>query len=179
MKNLPMFIIAGMPSVLPSDMQTVFRLNEGTIARVQSISFFLVCLIAATLAVWQLWNFIAKDSNLLPRISFARSCCMVVLWGSLFVIVLTMISGARELLTPGAWKKNGFTYTLEERDGSSVEIKKSAGNDGNRESTALCRQSALALVADTSPRRTSKLDSVASSDFHSAISRSKSFNASK
>ncbi|WP_261344159.1 hypothetical protein [Stieleria neptunia] len=24
-----------------------------------------------------------------------------------------MISGARELLTPGAWKQNGFTYELD------------------------------------------------------------------
>ena len=30
----------------------------------------------------------------------------------LFVIVLTMISGARELLTPGAWEQNGGTYEL-------------------------------------------------------------------
>jgi hypothetical protein len=32
----------------------------------------------------------------------------------LFVLVLTMISGARELMTPGAWRKQGFTYTLAE-----------------------------------------------------------------
>src|SRR5262249_15945744 len=37
----------------------------------------------------------------------------VVLWGLLFVVVLTMISGARELMTPGAWRKQGFTYKLE------------------------------------------------------------------
>ncbi len=121
MKTSAILLIAGMPSVLPDDLQTVFRLNEGAIARIQSISFFLVCLLAATLAVWQLWNSIAKDSNFLPRISFARACCMVVLWGSLFVIVLTMISGARELLTPGAWKKSGFTHTLEESDTSSTK----------------------------------------------------------
>src|SRR5262245_44535701 len=30
----------------------------------------------------------------------------------LFVLVLTMISGARELMTPGAWKKEGLTYKL-------------------------------------------------------------------
>jgi hypothetical protein len=37
---------------------------------------------------------------------------LVVLWGLLFVLVLTMISGARELLTPGAWEKQGATYRL-------------------------------------------------------------------
>ena len=40
----------------------------------------------------------------------------MVLWGLMFVIVLTMISGARELMTPGAWKKDGLTYQLNDRD---------------------------------------------------------------
>ncbi len=66
----------------------------------------------STIAVWGLWNFVARDSGWLPRISLARAICVVLLWGSLFVVVLTMISGARELLTPGAWQKNGVTYQL-------------------------------------------------------------------
>src|SRR6185369_14768900 len=37
---------------------------------------------------------------------------LVVLWGLLFIVVLTMISGARELMTPGAWRKQGWTYKL-------------------------------------------------------------------
>jgi hypothetical protein len=41
---------------------------------------------------------------------------LVALWGLLFVLVLTMISGARELMTPGAWRKQGLTYTLVEDD---------------------------------------------------------------
>lgn len=36
----------------------------------------------------------------------------MTVWGLLFVVVLTMISGARELLTPGAWEKVGVTYRL-------------------------------------------------------------------
>ena len=32
-------------------------------------------------------------------------------------IVLTMISGARELMTPGAWERNGVTYRLSESRG--------------------------------------------------------------
>jgi hypothetical protein len=39
---------------------------------------------------------------------------LVGLWGLLFLLVLTMISGARELMTPGAWKKDGVTYTLDD-----------------------------------------------------------------
>src|SRR5204863_9233574 len=38
-------------------------------------------------------------------------------WGLLFVIVLAMISGARELMTPGAWKRDGATYRLDTKSG--------------------------------------------------------------
>lgn len=106
-------LIAGMPSVLPEDVSTVLRLNEDAVARLQSISFFLFALMAATITVWALWNFVARDTKWLPKISFAKASCLVFLWSALFVIVLTMISGARELLTPGAWKKVGVTYTLD------------------------------------------------------------------
>ena len=37
---------------------------------------------------------------------------MVTLWGLAFILVLTMISGARELMTPGAWERSGATYKL-------------------------------------------------------------------
>ena len=47
-------------------------------------------------------------------LGYRRALSLVVLWGVLFVIVLTMISGARELMTPGAWKKQGWTYQLAE-----------------------------------------------------------------
>ena len=115
------FLIAGMPSVLPEDLETIFRLNESTSARLQSISFFLAGLLVATVAIWLLWNFIARDTKIVPRISLTRAACMVVLWGSLFVLVLTMISGARELLTPGAWKKSGYTYTLDQETQVTTE----------------------------------------------------------
>ncbi len=39
----------------------------------------------------------------------------------LCVVVLTMISGARELMTPGAWQKDGFTYSRTEPDGTAVD----------------------------------------------------------
>jgi hypothetical protein len=48
----------------------------------------------------------------MPRLNLARAACLTLLISSLFVVVLTMISGARELLTPGAWEKDGATYTL-------------------------------------------------------------------
>lgn len=61
-----------------------------------------------------LWNYVARDFAGWPRLTYGKVLAGVVLWGLLFVLVLTMISGARELMTPGAWKKQGFTYKLAE-----------------------------------------------------------------
>ena len=109
-----------MPSPLPDKWPEFFSqhvpLTEMTSARLQSISFFLIGIAISTIFVRYLWNVMANDSNWLPRISLVKSFVMILLWGSLFIVVLTMISGARELLTPGAWKKNGITYTLESKD---------------------------------------------------------------
>ena len=105
-------VVAGMPGALPEDIDTVMRLSGSAEARLQSISFFLTVVLVASLVVKLLWNAIAKDSKWLPHLSWTKAVAVVLLWSSLFVLVLTMVSGARELLTPGAWKKDGITYTL-------------------------------------------------------------------
>ena len=48
----------------------------------------------------------------LPKLNFWRALGLTVLWGLLFMVVLTMISGGRELMTPGAWDRQGATYKL-------------------------------------------------------------------
>jgi hypothetical protein len=92
--------------------------------RLESISFFLaVFLISSGILCW-LWNWIRADFSKLPRLTYPKACGIVGLWGLLFVIVLTMISGARELMTPGAWEKDGATYRLrggENSDNSPVD----------------------------------------------------------
>jgi hypothetical protein len=103
---------AGMPAVLPSDLPTRLRLHESAAERFSAISFFLGGILLSALAVHWLWNYLQRDFTWLPRISVPKSLALVLLWGLLFVIVLTMISGARELMTPGAWRKQGFTYKL-------------------------------------------------------------------
>ena len=109
---LPTVACAGMPSPLPTDYEKVFRLNEEPLQRFQTISFFLMGLLACAAIVRWLWNYLQRDFFWLPRLSFGKALAGVLLWGLLFVIVLTMISGARELMTPGAWRKEGFTYKL-------------------------------------------------------------------
>ena len=96
---------AGMPSASLTD---VARL------RVENISFFLVVLLLSALLVQMIWNWLRNDFPRLPRLTYPKAVALISLWGLLFVLVLTMISGARELMTPGAWEKNGATYRLKQ-----------------------------------------------------------------
>lgn len=103
---------AGMPGPHLNDIAKVVTLSEHAEWRLQGISFFLVGVLLSALALRILWNHLAKDFKFLPRMSYPGALGAVVLWGLLFILVLTMISGARELMTPGAWKKQGSTYQL-------------------------------------------------------------------
>ena len=101
----------GMPSIGFSEMAQL---------RLEAISFFLVGLLLSAAAVKWLWNWLCKDLAGWPRLTYPKACAAVTLWGLLFVIVLTMISGASVLMTPGAWKKKGGTYAL--RDDSDPPV---------------------------------------------------------
>jgi hypothetical protein len=99
----PSIAQAGMPSITLTDIARM---------RVQTISFFLVGLLVSSWMVQKLWNYLRQDFSSLPRLGYRKALGAVILWGLLFVLVLTMISGARELMTPGAWEKQGLTYRL-------------------------------------------------------------------
>jgi hypothetical protein len=101
------------PGVAWGGMPTV-RLHEVARLRMEVISFFLLGLLASAVVVALVWNGLRRDFPRLPRLSFGRALGVVVLWGLLFIVVLTMISGARELMTPGAWEPRGWTYQLRE-----------------------------------------------------------------
>jgi hypothetical protein len=107
---------AGMASPLPSadEVRRILRLNDSAAERFQAISFFIVVLLACAVVVRWLWNYLRRDFTQLPRLTFGRALVGVFLWGILFVVVLTMIAGARELMTPGAWEKQGLTYRLKD-----------------------------------------------------------------
>jgi hypothetical protein len=105
-------VIAGMPAPLPTDPERILRLSEPVQARLQTISFFLLVILVCAWVVQGLWNYLRRDFPRVPRLSYPKALAGVLLWGIAFVIVLAMISGARELMTPGAWQKQGFTYKL-------------------------------------------------------------------
>jgi hypothetical protein len=96
---------AGMPVVTLTDVARM---------RAQTISFFLAGFFLSALLIQFLWNRLRLDFSALPRLTNGKALVVVTLWGLLFVLVLTMISGARELMTPGAWERNGRTYKLVE-----------------------------------------------------------------
>lgn len=100
---LPGRALAGMPSLTLTDIAA---------ARLQTISFFLMVFLLASLLVKLLWNWLRRDFPRLPRLTYLRAVGLVALWGFVFSLVLTMISGARELLTPGAWERDGAVYRL-------------------------------------------------------------------
>lgn len=96
---------AGMPAVGP-------LLTRFAQTRLQGISFFAACVLVAAVCVRWLWNTLARDIPALPPITLRTSLAVTLLWGLLSIVVLTMISGARELMTPGAWVSQGMTYRL-------------------------------------------------------------------
>ena len=101
----PSVCLAGMPSLAPV-------LTDWGLLRLSTISFFLVVILSATVAVRWLWNGLAADFSRLPRLSYRNALAAVLLWGLALAVVLTMIAGARELLTPGAWQKDGLLYKV-------------------------------------------------------------------
>ena len=128
---------AGMPSV---------GFTELARLRLEAISFFLVVLLLSAGVVCLLWNWLRSDFTRLPRLSYGKALGVVVLWGLLFVVVLTMISGARELMTPGAWEKNGATYKLRDDSENVVEV---ADIDQTRREKLKLLYTALATFAAT------------------------------
>src|SRR5579859_6846470 len=121
-------LFAGMATPLPLETNFVRNVVHSADARLQAISFFLLALLLCSAAVWGLWNYVRREWTALPRLSYPKAMGVTVLWGMLAFIVLTMISGARELMTPGAWKKSGFTYELtanqSEKDENPFDVRR-------------------------------------------------------
>jgi hypothetical protein len=99
----PAVALAGMPSIMLTDLAR---------SRMEAISFFAVVFLAVVFAVKALWNRLQRDVPRLPKLGFGSALALVFLWGLGFQLVLSMIAGGRELMTPGAWERTGATHTL-------------------------------------------------------------------
>lgn len=113
----PVTVLGGMPAPLPTPFTKDAYPHSGSLEpwidqRLQALSFFIMALLCCTLGVKWLWNLARHDWPQLPALTFGRSLLFTVIWGLVAIVVLTMISGARELMTPGAWRKQSWTYKL-------------------------------------------------------------------
>ena len=109
---LPAVLVAtaALPRPAWAGMPAPFTLTEVARLRIETVSFFLVVLLAAAALVAWVWNGLRAGVPRLPRLNYWRALGLVVLWGLLFSVVLAMVCGAGELMPPGAWGKQGATY---------------------------------------------------------------------
>jgi hypothetical protein len=102
---LPLTVHAGMTMPAFSDVAE---------SRLQVLSFFLILYLLTALVYQWAWNSLARDFPKLPRIRYTGALAALAVCGLFIYVVLTMISGARELMTPGAWARTGVGYKLRE-----------------------------------------------------------------
>ncbi len=94
---------------MPSPELVVSELGK---RRLEEVSFFLIGFLLLTAICRALWNGLATDVPVLPKLSYRGALCMMLLWGLALTVVLSLVSGARELMTPAAWEPNGITHRL-------------------------------------------------------------------
>ena len=80
--------------------------------RLQALSFFLFLLLVLSWGLKRLWNGLRPAFHSWPMLTFRWAFGLLLLFGLLIHVVLTMIAGARELMTPAAWEKDGPRYRL-------------------------------------------------------------------
>ena len=100
---------------------TVITLTDVAEAQLQSISFFCFVYLLLAWGVKALWNYLARSFEWMPQVNYRRALALMLVSGLFLYVILTMISGARELMTPGAWKKQGIGYELS--DGAQLPPK--------------------------------------------------------
>jgi len=99
----PDYAIAGMSDVTLTDIAQL---------RLSTISFFLFVYLGSSFSIFGLWTWLRQDFPKLPKLSFAKAMALVLLWGLTFHLLLVMIAGTRELMTPQAWEKAGIINKL-------------------------------------------------------------------
>ncbi|MFZ5833459.1 MAG: hypothetical protein ACOY3P_25515 [Planctomycetota bacterium] len=88
------------------------QIADWAMVRFETIGLAIFVILLANAFVRWMWSILAKDFERLPRLTYFRSLAGVLLVGLALIVVLTMIAGSRELLTPGAWEKSGLVYKV-------------------------------------------------------------------
>jgi len=104
-------LLSGQPlwAGMPSPELIITELGE---RRLEELSFFVVGFLVLTAVVRVLWNTLHKDIPALPQLTYGRTAILLVIWGLAMTVVLSLVSGARELMTPRAWEPDGITHRL-------------------------------------------------------------------
>src|SRR5947209_14770527 len=84
---------AGMPS---------FTLREIYQLRFQELSFFIFLLLVSAFLFQLTWNYAVKGIQAIPKLNYWRALSLSLVFGLGMLVVLTIISGVREILTPAA-----------------------------------------------------------------------------
>ncbi len=100
---------------------TVYDLNDVVRLRLEDISFFALLLLLSALGIRLLWNYLGRDFAHWPKLGFGKALSLTFLLSILMLLLLIMIAGARELLTPGAWFRQGSRYRPTEA--ASLELR--------------------------------------------------------
>lgn len=91
---------------------TSFSLTEVAEARLDAISFFLLAFLLSALLLRWAWNVLARDFTWIPKLGYRQALAVLVVSGLFVHVALSLIAGARELMTPGAWVRTGATHQL-------------------------------------------------------------------
>jgi hypothetical protein len=91
---------------------TSFSLTEVASARLDAISLFLVAFAASAWLLLKAWNRLARDFSWMPRLRFLGALSALVVSGLFVFAAMSLIAGARELMTPGAWVRTGSTHRI-------------------------------------------------------------------
>lgn len=91
---------------------TVYGLRDIYRLRLEEISFFVFLLLVCGLVLKAVWNYAFQGFAAIPKLKYLQALCISLLFGLVMLLILTMISGIREVLTPGAWKHQGTSYRL-------------------------------------------------------------------
>lgn len=116
----PIFILAGMPAILPFEVPLDDAGSEPVSRQIMSLVVAAIAVFVLAKVIQSVWNSLAVDFPKLPKLGYLKSLGFTVLWGLAMFLVLAMIAGTREALTPEAWVQNGWTYRLADENGEEI-----------------------------------------------------------
>ena len=134
---------AGMPAV------TLSEFGANRLIGISTALFVLIIVVATLLMVC--WNKLVEGSTW-PKLSHPKAIGVAFLAGLFSFLVLVMIAGSRELLTPKAWQPNGILYKIAPQEqlsptvSAAIDAEKLIPIDDTPEARLAVRREKLAQI---------------------------------